>query len=129
MNFIDEIIRFNTDRKLSYDFNVEINMLEEEFTEFRYSEDEPHEAIDALCDLIVLCVGAIHLKGYNVSKCMLEATKEINSRDGEINKNGKFEKFKTPEAIAKWYKADYTKCKYENEYKSLPYISGFEPEY
>lgn len=38
-----------------------------------------------------------------------EVARENNSRTGEI-RNGKFEKFKDEEAVAKWYKADFSKC-------------------
>ncbi len=38
--------------------------------------------------------------------------KEISSRTGSWNPvTGKWEKFKTPEAMAKWYSADYSKAK------------------
>jgi len=43
---------------------------------------------------------------------MDETLKEINSRTGAFNaETGKWEKFKTPEAIALWYAADYEKAK------------------
>lgn len=50
--------------------------------------------------------------GYDFYKCMLETIKEISSRTGHYDKNiHKFVKDKSPEAKAKWYKADYEKCK------------------
>ena len=66
--------------------------------------------VDAFGDIIVFCTGAIYKLGYDTDKVMKEVLKEIESRKGEV-KDGKFEKFKTPEAKAKWYKADFTKCK------------------
>lgn len=66
--------------------------------------------IDALGDRIVYAIEAIEQLGYDAEKVMLEVSKEINSREGEIV-NGKFQKFKTPEAKAKWYIADFTKAK------------------
>lgn len=54
------------------------------------------------------------LMGYNFYKCMLETIKEISSRTGHYDKNiHKFVKNKSEEAIKKWYKADYSKCKIE----------------
>ena len=50
--------------------------------------------------------------GYDFEKCMDETLKEIESRTGEVNPNtGKWEKYKTDEAKAKWYKANYSRCK------------------
>ena len=54
----------------------------------------------------------IEYMGYDYKKCMDETLKEIESRTGEINPNtGKWEKYKTDEAKAKWYKANYSRCK------------------
>lgn len=50
--------------------------------------------------------------GYNFYKCMLETIKEISSRTGHYDKNiHKFVKDKSDEAVKKWYKADYSKCR------------------
>lgn len=88
--------------------------LSEELTELLRAENE-NEEIDALADMIVFSINAIEAKGYNAEKVMLETCKEINSREGEYNPNSKkWEKFKTPEAKAKWYKADYNSCVKEN---------------
>lgn len=44
-------------------------------------------------------------------KAMLETYKEIDSRTGEWNEEKqKWLKYKTPEAMAKWYKANYKSC-------------------
>ena len=52
--------------------------------------------------------------GYDSYKCMLETIKEISSRTGHFDETiGKFVKDKSPEAQAKWYKADYSICKKE----------------
>lgn len=49
---------------------------------------------------------------YDFYKCMLETIKEISSRTGHYDENiHKFVKDRTPEAVTKWYKADYAKCK------------------
>ena len=50
--------------------------------------------------------------GYDFYKCMLETIKEISSRTGHYDKNiHKFVKNKSDEAVKKWYRADYSKCK------------------
>lgn len=71
--------------------------------------DSKHYRVDAIGDRIVFAVEAIEQLGYNAEIAMDEIQKEINSRDGEII-NGKFEKFKTPEAMSKWYKANFDKA-------------------
>lgn len=58
------------------------------------------------------CVNIIKSMGYDFYKCMNEILKEVESRIGAFNpETGKWEKFKTDEAKALWYKADYSKCK------------------
>lgn len=50
--------------------------------------------------------------GYDFYECMLETIKEISSRVGHYDENiHKFVKDKSREAVKKWYKADYSKCK------------------
>ena len=71
--------------------------------------DTPHgdnERVDAYADVIVFAIGAILKLGYDPIKVLLEAGKEINSREGTMV-NGKFEKYLTDEAKAKLYTADY----------------------
>jgi hypothetical protein len=68
--------------------------------------------IDNLTKIARNCLLTIKSMGYNADSCMLETCKEINSREGAHDyKAGKWQKFKTPEAIAKWHKADYGSCK------------------
>lgn len=56
-------------------------------------------------------IEAIEL-GYNFYQCMLETIKEISSRTGYYDDNiHKFVKDTSPKAKAKWYKANYSKCK------------------
>ena len=64
---------------------------------------------DAMGDKIVFAVEALEQQGFDANLLLLEVAKEINSREGEIV-DGKFEKFRTPEAEAKWYKADFHKA-------------------
>jgi len=50
--------------------------------------------------------------GYRFESCMAETLKEIDSRVGSVNpETGKWEKDRSPKAQAKWYKADYSRCK------------------
>lgn len=54
----------------------------------------------------------IQYLGYDFLIAMDETLKEIHSRTGTMNEaTGKWEKFKTPEAMALWYKADYAKAR------------------
>lgn len=97
----------NTD----WDKSTHASFLAEELSEFLRSKDASGE-IDALCDIIVFATNAIRIRGYDPNVAMDETLKEINSRTGALNPNtGKWEKFKTPEAMALWYSADYDKAK------------------
>ncbi|NOQ31130.1 MAG: hypothetical protein GQ570_08420 [Helicobacteraceae bacterium] len=75
-----------------------------------YSKPTDEDVIDALCDIQVFAGGDVLKVGYDNEKCLAEVAKEINSREGTIIE-GKFQKDKTPEAMAKWLKADFTNCK------------------
>ena len=78
-----------------------------------FSEPTIEDQIDAFCDIQVFADGEIGKLGYNNEKCMSEVAREINSRTGEII-DGKFTKYKTPEAMAKWYNADFSGCTNDN---------------
>jgi len=82
----------------------------EEMDGITYSEPTIEEQIDAFCDIQVFAGGEVGKLGYSNEQCLIEVGKEINSRTGEIV-NGKFEKFKTEEAMSKWYKANFAQCK------------------
>ena len=91
-----------------------IDMLSEETTELKHAllTSNEHEEIDACADHIVLAANHIAQKGYDLDLVMKEVLKEISSRTGEVNPaTGKWTKYRTPEAQAKWYKASYKKCK------------------
>lgn len=77
---------------------------------YTYLEPTIEEQVDAFCDIQVFAGGEIGKLGYSNEQCLIEVGKEINSRTGEIV-NGKFEKYKTEDAMAKWYKADFSGCK------------------
>jgi len=111
MNPLEGIVRFNEDRKLkTFNGAAEYSMLLEELQEFysAVAEENEHETVDALCDIIVVAVGAIHKLGYTPEDALRETVEEITSRKGSFN-----------EAVGKWqkdesqnpstlYKADYS---------------------
>jgi hypothetical protein len=84
-----------------------LEVLEEEFPK---AKEDPYKEIDAINDIRVFSIDANLKLGFNPKKSLLETAKEINSREGEIV-DGKFQKFTTPEAKSKWYKADYEKTR------------------
>lgn len=73
-------------------------------------KSSPFSRIDALGDRIVYAIEAIEQHTYNAEIVMDEIQMEINSREGEVV-NGKFEKYKTEDAMSRWYKADFHKAK------------------
>lgn len=99
---------------MGYD-NLDMEYLINDFMERYYIstlQPKDTEKVDAHCDKIVFAVNAIEQLGYDAEQCMNETIKEISSRTGAINPGTKkWEKFKTEEAKAKWYKADYSKFK------------------
>ena len=131
MNFVDEIKRFNKDRGLLNKpfmlinetrmqleevlepYDVKVGLLVEDIIEEIDCTNVAsiHEVIDSMADQVVVAIGTMLKYGYDPELVMLEVTKEINSRVGSIDDNGKFQKDKSPEAKANWYQADYTKCK------------------
>lgn len=63
---------------------------------------------ESLLLIIITSMLAINALQYDVDLAMEETLKEINSRVGAFNPvSGKWEKDKSPEAQANWYKADY----------------------
>lgn len=115
---IDSIIDWNEERGLN-EFNIfaESKMLNEELEELLDAETDD-ERIDALCDLVVLSIGAMYKLGYNPEEAMFETLKEIHSRKGRFNSaTGKWEKDKSEDAKKQWYKANYDNCKIIQESK------------
>lgn len=91
-----------------------VRNIEEELQEWKdaWDSNDEHEKIDAIADIAVFCYTEMMRMGYHPDMVLHETYKEINSREGDWNpETGKWEKFKTPKAMAKWYKADYSKCK------------------
>lgn len=61
-----------------------------------------------VCNIYNICSLLAIQEGYSLYPCMLETIKEISSRTGSYDPTiGKWIKDKSPEAMAKWYKANY----------------------
>ncbi len=92
-----------------------VDFLKNEIVDKYFVEDvilDEHQIIDTINDISVFSINENELMGYDFEKTMSETIKEISSRTGSYNPTSqKWEKFKTPEAIALWYEADYGKCK------------------
>jgi hypothetical protein len=96
---------------IKWDKSAHASFIAEELSEFLRAKDGSGE-IDALCDIIVFASNAMRIRGYDPDIAMDETLKEIRSRTGAFNQQtGKWEKFKTPEAMALWYSANYDKAK------------------
>ena len=95
---VKDIVAFNVARNLkTYNDTTEIDMLTEELNEFKDAcrDDDTNERLNALCDMVVLAVGAIHKLGYDPGIALSETVREITSRVGAINPDtGKWEKDK-----------------------------------
>ena len=77
-----------------------------------WDDKDTHEMIDALADIVVFSCTELVKLGYNPDKVLQETYKEINSRIGSWNTaDDKWKKDTSPEAKAKWYKANYENCK------------------
>lgn len=111
---LDEIVKWNEERQLvNFDATAEHTMLYDELAEFytAYAEENEHEMVDALCDIIVVAAGALHKLGYDPKKAMKETVKEISSRVGAFDElAGKWKKDpnQDPDTL---YKADYTSAR------------------
>lgn len=113
-SYFDQINDWANERKLldiEFDKSAQASFIAEELSEFLRAK-EPNDQVDAFCDMIVFAANGIRNLGYDPNISMDETLKEINSRTGAFNpKTGKWEKFKTEEAMALWYSADYNKAK------------------
>lgn len=93
------------------DRNGFVSMIVEELGEFLEAKDN-HGRVDAMADIIVFAYGEIAKYGYDGDKVMNEVIKEISSRSGAYDPTTKkWQKDKSPEAQLKWYTADFTDCK------------------
>lgn len=103
-------------------FNSKEGMVRDEVVEFVYqvvfhirvalTPDKPRY-YNPFAEIMYYCYFTSFHLGYDFAKCMQETIKEISSRTGKWNSElGKFEKDTSDEAKARWYKADYSKCKF-----------------
>lgn len=74
------------------------------------TDETMNNFVDALGDIKVFATGSIRKAGYDPDLAMEEVLQEIESRTGQVI-NGKYTKDKSPEAQAKWYKADFDNAK------------------
>lgn len=76
------------------------------------ASDMTHSPTLTIAILYGFCRDLAEKKGYDFFKCMQEVLKQINSRTGAWNENlKKWVKDTSPEAKAKEYQADFSKCK------------------
>lgn len=93
------------------DRNGFLAMIVEELGEFLEAKTEEGR-IDAMADIIVFAYGEMAKYGYHGDRVMDEVIREISSRTGSYSpETKKWQKDKSPEAQAKWYTADLSKCK------------------
>ena len=114
MNMFDELRKWRIERGLDnkkFDKSSQFGHIAEEMAEgLRANSNEM--IVDSFADIIVFSVNAIEAMGYDAEICMQEVIKEISSRKGDFNPElNKWEKFRTPEAMALWYSADFSKAK------------------
>lgn len=86
----------------------EIESIPEQKTDL--SKKSLENFVDALGDIKVFATGSIRKAGYDPDLAMNEVLQEIESRTGQVI-DGKYTKDKSPEAQAKWYKADFDNAK------------------
>lgn len=93
------------------DKNGFVSMIVEELGEFIEATDVEGR-VDAMADIIVFAYGELAKYGYDGDLVMNEVIKEISSRVGSYcEETKKWQKDKSPEAQANWYKADFSECK------------------
>ena len=78
--------------------------------EFLESQDD-NGRVDAMINMIIDSYKTLYDISFDADKCMDEVMKELNSRTGAYSEETKkWQKFKTPEAQALWYTADFSDC-------------------
>ena len=104
-NTNDELI--NTLKENGIDYTSRIVYYLGEFLE---SEDDGGK-ITAMANMVVDSYKKLYEIKFDADKCMDEVMLELNSRTGEYSEETKkWQKFKTPEAQALWYTADFSNC-------------------
>lgn len=91
-----------------------VSKLEElaEYADGKITCDED-EIVDAIADSMTYDATELCKMGYDIEKVLNEVLKVVESRVGKWNNElGKFDKDKSPEAKANWYRPDYVNnCK------------------
>lgn len=78
--------------------------------EFLESQDD-NGRVDAMINMVIDSYKTLYDISFDADKCMDEVMKELNSRTGAYSEETKkWQKFKTPEAQALWYTADFSDC-------------------
>lgn len=114
-NNIKAITEWGVERgidKLPHDTNGYISNIVEELAELKEADktNDANGKVDALFDVLVFTVTEISKIAHDPDYICTEGLKEISSRAGAWDERlQKWQKFKTPEAMANWYKADYTR--------------------
>lgn len=108
---IDIIINIMNNVVIVNPFNNDIfKMLYDLTYSFKYSNE--FKINTTLYSIMRSVMDQTNKLGYDFYKCMIETIKEISSRTGHYDESiHKFVKDKSKEAKAKWYKADYEKCR------------------
>ena len=110
MNIFESLNVWREERGLQKQIGNVAGNICEELTEYLRATTVEDE-IDALCDMMVFAINAIEAKGYDAEICMQEVIKGISSRKGDFNPElNKWQKFKTPEAMALWYNPNFNKA-------------------
>ena len=103
------------------------NKVEElgEYADAMKLSDE-NEAIDAIADSMVFDATELVKMGYDIEKVLNEVLLVVESRTGVWDDyNNKFQKDKSPEAQARWYKPDYiNNCKSNTNYTGSLFEHG-----
>ena len=79
--------KVNTDQ-----YNMYLKLIKEEFTELQVAllDADPVEQLDALVDILVVTIGALHSTGYNAEGAWKEVMKtnfaKIDSETGKVRK-------------------------------------------
>ena len=97
----------NTMYEAQFSYIEEVTYLLYQFLE----ADMVIDRVQAISNIVIVSYRELLAMNYDPDLAMAEVMKEINSRVGEYSKvSKKWQKDKSPEAKAKWYKADFSDC-------------------
>jgi len=115
MDILKKIEQWGDERDITtqrHNTNGFISNIVEELAELKAADkaDDINERIDAINDIIIFCITELPKLGVTANETLPECYKEINSRVGSWSEElQKWQKDKSPEAQANWYKAKYVK--------------------